>query len=137
MSPSTVDSTSVSSMPRAAAMFASPEVRHAASACEHVLDRCGPVVCADQHCRVIGVDDGLVLVLELLAGAVEAVHRRPVVGAFHPRVTGPELERGDVWLRLDRVEGGEQCRGVDPVERCALGGGGHCRPLSGCELRAM
>src|SRR4030095_4851662 len=38
-----------------------------------------------------------------------------VVGAAEPLVGRPELESGRLWCGLDRVQGGEQGGGVNPV----------------------
>ena len=94
MSPSTVEVTSVSSMPRAAAMLASPAVRHPASACEQVLDRGGAVVGADEHRRVVDVVGEDVVVAALLAHAEVAVDRALAVGAGHPAVATPGTGTG-------------------------------------------
>ena len=88
------------------------------------LGRRGGVVLAYQHLRVVGVHDGGLLVLHLLAGAEVAVHGRSAVRAGQPGVAGPELERGDLGLALDGVQGGEQGRDVDAVQ-VGVGGESH------------
>ena len=115
MSPSTVEVTSVSSTPRAAAMLARPAVRQPASAWSRYSTGVGP--CRRRRAPSGGrrrrVND--VLVGALLADAEEAVDRALAVGAGHPAVRGPELELGRRRRRLHGVEGGEQGGGVDAV----------------------
>jgi hypothetical protein len=73
---------------------------------------------------VVGVEREVRLVPLFLPGAVEPADRAAIVGAADPAVACPELEAGEFRLCLDRVEGGEQGRGVDAVA-AVLGGGGH------------
>ena len=116
MSPSTVEETRRSVMPRAAAMFARPEVRQAAMACSRNSTGVGPWFDPDEHGRVVGVvGERLRAGRVLLPGAVEALDDRAVVGAADPFVGRAELELGDLRRALHRVEGGEQRRDVDAV----------------------
>ena len=80
------------------------------------LRRVGAGVGADQDRRLAGVE------LERLgprgvfaARGVEVLDRRAVVRAVDPAVGGAELERPELRLGLDRVEGREQRLGVDAV----------------------
>src|SRR5215470_8843658 len=101
MSPVMVERTSVRVILRAAAML------------------------AGQHGGVVGVEDEGALVRALLADAVVVGDGGAVAGAADPLVTGPELEPGGRRRLLDRVQGGEQGRGVHAVAHriAGLGGG--------------
>ncbi len=50
-----------------------------------------------------------------MAGAVEALDRRLVVGAVDPAVAGTELELGEARLPLDDVERAVELVNVDAV----------------------
>src|SRR4051794_39812982 len=112
MSPVTVDVTAVRTTPRAAAMFTSPAVRQAASACSRNSTGVGPVVGAGEHRRVVGREREASVSADLLSGAVVAVDSRRAVGSADPGVAGLELEVGQSPVGRDGVEGGEQRRGV-------------------------
>ena len=85
MSPLTVERTSVSVTLRAAAMLARPAVRHDGECVQHELDRRRAVVLADEHRRVVGVEDERSLVRPLFADAEEVGDRRAAVRAVDPR----------------------------------------------------
>ena len=70
-------------------------------------------VVADEHDGMVGVEREQALMLHLLLGAVEAVEDPG--GTAQPRVRGSELERPDLRVRLDGVQGGEQGCGVDAI----------------------
>jgi len=89
-------------------------------ALEQELHRRRPVVAANEHGRVVGVDHGRLLVAVLLARAEEVVDHDTAVGAGHPACAGAELEGGELGLGADRVDGGEQRGGVDAVQRRLL-----------------
>ena len=98
-----------------------------AEAVEQVLDRRRRVVVADQDRRVIGVNREGPLVGVLAAGAAEGLDRPLAVRALQPAVRGAELELRERRVLLDDVDGGEQVRNVDAVERHTLALGRlHC-----------
>jgi hypothetical protein len=88
---------------------------------EDELDRVGAAVPAQQHRRLVGVEDeGRAAALVLHPAAVEALDRGAVVAAVDPAVARPELELGEPGIRLDRLNGGEHAGHVDAVHVSGL-----------------
>ena len=55
--------------------------------------------------------------LMLTAGAGEAGHGAAAVGSIEPFVDSAKLELGKLRLARDEVDGVDECRRIDPVER--------------------
>src|SRR5690606_37913829 len=87
------------------------------------LDRKRPVVGPDEDRRMVRVYDELAHVLLLAARAVEGADGAAGVGSRLPGRRRAEAERGQLALRVHRVDRGEEGGGVDPVEGAALGSG--------------
>ena len=73
--------------------------------------------------RVAGLPrrPGLALVRALLTDAEVVRDSAAVMGAADPLIVGTELESGRLGCLLDRVEGGEQGRGVHAIARRVAG----------------
>jgi len=80
---------------------------------------------------VVGVEHERALVRALLADTEVVLDGGAVMRAADPLIVSAELEPGRLGRLLDRVEGGEQGRGVHAVARRVVGlvggrvGGGH------------
>jgi hypothetical protein len=83
---------------------------------EDELDRVGALIFAEQHGRLVGVEDESLFTFDFLAGAVEAVDGGLVVAALDPLVAGAELEFGQFGLLLDGLDGLAEFGHVDAVE---------------------
>ena len=86
---------------------------------EQELHRCGRVILADEHLRVVGVELDVARVAVLAAGAAERLDPGTAVGAPDPGVGRPELEPGEIRLPLHRVQGGKERWRVYAVHRHA------------------
>ena len=117
MSPSSIDSTLVSVTPRTAAMLPMPAVRQVASACS--THSTGVGAWSLPHSTAGWSPSAMVACLCMCSPPapvkVEIVVRLLV--PRHPAVRGAELELGQLRLRADGVDRGEQRGGVDPVAR--------------------
>ena len=123
--------TSVRSTPRCRdARDARDQTR--AECVEHQLHRRRPVIFADQHRRVIGVDVRRLHVDVLAAGAEEAVDRRARVSALLPARGCAELELRRHWLLRDRVQCREHAGRIDAVARLRGGLGGASGGRNSC-----
>src|SRR5262249_22323476 len=87
---------------------------------EQEFDGRGRTVSSDENRRMIRVEvDGSDMTM-LAARAAERLDPAAAVRSGHPVVGGPELERGQLRLRSDCIEGREQLRRIDAIQRHAL-----------------
>jgi hypothetical protein len=93
---------------------------------QQILGGVGAGVGAEQDRRLARVEGEPVRAAGVLcARGVEVLDRGAVVRSAEPAVAGAELELRDLGLRLDRVQGGEQRRGVHAVSHGLGDGRGH------------
>ena len=116
MSPSSDDVTDCSVTPRAAAMFAIPAVRQAASACNTHSTGVGPLSCLQSTAGLLRLGGVGCFVAVFAAGAGEVGHRGLHMRSTQPLALGTKLESGELRLVLHDVDCGEQAGGMDPIE---------------------